>query len=120
MYLLITRKLSESGNVNQTAANKNMCKGKAGSLGSGSGWELKLNRRSKAASSSSGGDDLGQQAFDVVCNAFAQILGIEDRASISAETDFFAEGGGSSQVRALQDYLEGDILDVRLRCKLEQ
>ena len=118
MYLLITRKLSESGNVNQTAANKNMCKGKAGSLGSGSGSGVEV--ESKAASSSSGGDDLGQQAFDVVCNAFAQILGIEDRASITAETDFFAEGGGSSQVRALQDYLEGDILDVRLRCKLEQ
>lgn len=95
-----------------------MCKGKAGSLGSGSGSGVEV--ESKAASSSSGGDDLGQQAFDVVCNAFAQILGIEDRASITAETDFFAEGGGSSQVRALQDYLEGDILDVRLRCKLEQ
>ena len=107
--------------MNQTAANKNMCKGKAGSLGSGSGSGVEVESKSKAASSSSGGDDLGQQAFDVVCNAFAQILGIEDRASITAETDFFAEGGGSSQVRALQDYLEGDNeQDGRLRCKLEQ
>ena len=66
-------------------------------------------------------EGLQQQAFDVVCNAFAQILGIDDTASIKKDTDFFEKGGGSLQVRALQDYLSNDNgQDPKLRHNLEQ
>ena len=78
---------------------------------------LGVDSKSKAPDS----DELRQQAFDVVCNAFAQILGIDDRASITVDTDFFAEGGGSLQISELQGYLAGDNeQDFRLRHKLEQ
>lgn len=74
-------------------------------------------KKSKAPDS----DELRQKAFDVVCTAFAQILGIDDRASITVDTDFFAEGGGSLQISELQGYLAGDNeQDFRLRHKLEQ
>lgn len=65
-------------------------------------------------------EDLQLQAFDVVYNAFAQILEI-DTASIKKDTDFFEEGGGSLQICELQDYLSKDNgQDPKLRHKLEQ
>lgn len=72
------------------------------------------------SSSNISNDDLEEQAFDVVCNAFANILGI-DAKDVNQDTDFFAQGAGSLQVRELQDYLAADKgQDVRLRHKLEQ
>ena len=88
-----------------------------GKLGEDTGGEVTLEQETASIISD---EDLQLQAFDVVYNAFAQILEI-DTASIKKDTDFFEEGGGSLQICELQDYLSKDNgQDPKLRHKLEQ